>query len=233
MQVKIEKTDKNNEIKVEITVDSKEFINAMTKIFNKSAKYFNIPGFRKGKAPMNIVEKYYGAEIFYEDAFNDIFEKTYPKAIEENKIEVMTKPEVEVSQMEKGKDLIYVVTVGVKPEVKLGKYKGLEIEKVEYKVTEEEVEEELKKVQEKNARLISVNDRAAKQGDTTVIDFEGFVDGKAFDGGKSENYELVIGSNTFIPGFEDQIIGMKIDDKKDIKVKFPDDYPSRKYSWKR
>ena len=227
MQVKVEKTDKNNEMKLEFTVEAKTFTDAMQKIFNQNAKYFSIPGFRKGKAPMNIVEKYYGAEIFYEDAFNDVFSEVYPEAIKENNLEVMTKPDVDIKQMEKGKDLEFTATVGVKPEVKLGKYKGLEIEKVEYKVTDKDVEDELKQVQEKNSRLVSVDNRAVKSGDTTVIDFEGFVDDKAFDGGKAENHELVIGSNTFIPGFEDQIIGMKIDEKKDIKVKFPEDYFSK------
>ena len=227
MQVKVEKTDKNSEVKLEFTVEAKTFTDAMQKIFNQNAKYFSIPGFRKGKAPMNIVEKFYGAEIFYEDAFNDVFEKVYPEAIKENKLEVMTRPDVDIKTMEKGKDLEFTVTVGVKPEVKLGKYKGLEIEKVEYKVTDEDVENELKQVQEKNSRLVSVDNRAVKSGDTTTIDFEGFVDEKAFEGGKAENHELVIGSNTFIPGFEDQIIGMKIDEEKDVKVKFPDDYFSK------
>ena len=227
MQVKVEKSDKNNEMKLEFTVEAKKFTDAMQKIFNHNAKYFSIPGFRKGKAPMNIVEKYYGAEIFYEDAFNDLFSEVYPEAIKENKLEVMTKPDVDIKQMEKGKDLEFTVTVGVKPEVKLGNYKGLEIEKVEYKVTDKDVEDELKQVQEKNSRLVSVDNRPVKSGDTTVIDFEGFVDDKAFDGGKAENHELVIGSNTFIPGFEDQIIGMKIDEEKYIKVKFPEDYFSK------
>ena len=162
MQVKVEKTDKNSEVKLEFTVEAKTFTDAMQKIFNQNAKYFSIPGFRKGKAPMNIVEKFYGAEIFYEDAFNDVFEKVYPEAVKENKLEVMTRPDVDIKTMEKGKDLEFTVTVGVKPEVKLGKYKGLEIEKVEYKVTDEDVENELKQVQEKNSRLVSVDNRAVK-----------------------------------------------------------------------
>ena len=176
---------------------------------------------------MNIVEKFYGSEIFYEDAFNDVFANVYEEAIKENNIEVVTRPNVDVKVMEKGKDLEFVVTVGIKPEVKLGKYKGVEIEKVEYKVTEKDIEEELSKMQERNARLVSVTDRAVETGDTTVIDFEGFCNGEAFDGGKAENHELVIGSNTFIPGFEDQVIGMKIDEEKDINVKFPDEYFSK------
>ena len=227
MSVKLEKTENNNEVKLNFTVESKIFEEAMKKIFNKNAKYFSIPGFRKGKAPMNIVEKFYGSQIFYEDAFNEVFPEVYEQAIEENKLEVVTRPNIDVTIMEKGQDLAFTVVVGVKPEVKLGKYKGVEIEKVENKVTDKDIEEELKKVQERNSRLVSVTDRAVENGDTTIIDFEGFCNGEAFEGGKADNYELVIGSNTFIPGFEDQIIGMKIDEEKEINVKFPDDYFSK------
>ena len=227
MSVKVEKNDNKNEVKLEFTIEAKVFEASMKNIFTRNAKYFSIPGFRKGKAPMNIVEKYYGAEIFYEDAFNEVFTAEYPKALEENKIDAVTRPNVDVSQMEKGKDLIFTVTVGTKPEVKLGKYKGVAVEKNEYKVTDKDVEEELTKMQEKNSRLVSVTDRAVKSGDTTVIDFEGFSGGVAFEGGKGENHELVIGSNTFIPGFEDQVIGMKIDETKEINVKFPEEYFSK------
>jgi trigger factor len=227
MSVKLEKTENKNEVKLNFTIEAKVFEDAMKKVFNKNAKYFSIPGFRKGKAPMNIVEKFYGSEIFYEDAFNDVFVNVYEEAIKENNIEAVTRPDVDVKTMEKGKDLEFTVTVGTKPEVKLGKYKGVEIEKVEYKVTAKDVEAELSKMQERNSRLVSVTDRAVKSGDTTVIDFEGFCNGVAFDGGKAENHELVIGSNTFIPGFEDQIIGMKIDEEKEINVKFPDEYFSK------
>lgn len=227
MSVKVEKVDNKNEVKLEFTIETKVFEVAMKNIFTRNAKYFSIPGFRKGKAPMNIVEKYYGAQIFYEDAFNEVFTAEYPKAIEENKIDAVTRPNVDVSQMEKGKDLIFTVIVGTKPEVKLGKYKGVAVEKNEYKVTDKDVEDELVKMQEKNSRLVSVKDRAVKSGDTTVIDFEGFSDGVAFEGGKAENHELVIGSNTFIPGFEDQVIGMKIDETKEINVKFPEEYFSK------
>ncbi len=227
MSVKVEKTDNKNEVKLEFTIEAKVFEDSMKKIFNKSAKYFSIPGFRKGKAPMNIVEKFYGSEIFYEDAFNDVFTSVYENAIKENKVEAVTKPDVDITQMKKGKELIFTVTVGTKPEVKLGKYKGVEIEKPDYKVTDEDVETELTKMQEKNSRLVTVEDRAVKSGDTVIIDFEGFVDNTAFEGGKAENYELVIGSNTFIPGFEDQIIGMNISEQKDINVKFPDEYFSK------
>ena len=232
MSVKVEKIDNKNEVKLEFTIEAKVFEAAMKDIFVKNAKYFSIPGFRKGKAPMNIVEKYYGAQIFYEDAFNEVFGAEYPKAIEENKIDAVTRPNVDVSQMEKGKDLIFTVTVGTKPEVKLGKYKGVAVEKNEYKVTAKDVEEELSKMQEKNSRLVSVTDRAVKNGDTTVIDFEGFSGGVAFEGGKADNHELVIGSNTFIPGFEDQVVGMKIDETKEINVKFPEEYFSKELAGK-
>jgi len=227
MSVKQELTENKNEVKLSFTVEAKVFEDAMKKIYNKNARYFAIPGFRKGKAPMNIVEKFYGAQIFYEDAFNEVFPEVYEAAIKENKIEAVTKPEVNVTVMEKGKDLEFTAIVGTKPEVKLGKYKGVEIEKVETKVEDKDIEEELKKIQDRNARIVSVTDRAVKKDDITVIDFEGFCDGQAFQGGKADNHELTIGSNSFIPGFEDQIIGMKIDEEKEINVKFPDDYFSK------
>ena len=224
MTVKVEKTENNNEVKLEITVEAEKFDGAIKTVFNKNAKYFNIPGFRKGKAPYQIVEKTYGAQIFYEDAFNEIAGQAYEEALKENKIEAVSKPEIDLVQIEKGKDLIFTAVVSTKPEVTLGKYKGIEIKKVEYNVSDEDVEHELGHMAEKNARLVSVEDRPVESGDITVIDFEGFVDGKAFDGGKAENHELTIGSNTFIPGFEDQIIGMKLEEEKEINVKFPEEY---------
>ena len=227
MSLKQEKTENKNELKLTFTVESKKFDDAIQSVFKKSAKYFNIPGFRKGKAPFNIVERYYGDNIFYEDAFNELVPEVYEKEIKENKIEAVSKPQIDIIQMEKGKDLIFTAIVNTKPEVKLGKYKGIDLKKVEYKVTDEDVEHELNHMVEHNSRLVSVDDRPVKKDDTVTIDFEGFVDGKPFDGGKAEGQQLVIGSNTFIPGFEDQIIGMKIDEGKDIKVKFPDDYFSK------
>ena len=224
MNVKVEKTENNNEVKLEITVEAEKFDGAIKTVFNKNAKYFNIPGFRKGKAPYQIVEKTYGAQIFYEDAFNEIAGQAYEEALKENKIEAVSKPEIDLVQIEKGKNLIFTAVVSTKPEVTLGKYKGIEIKKVEYNVSDEDVEHELGHMAEKNARLVSVEDRPVESGDITVIDFEGFVDGKAFDGGKAENHELTIGSNTFIPGFEDQIIGMKLEEEKEINVKFPEEY---------
>lgn len=224
MNVKVEKTKNNNEVKLEITVEAEKFESAIKTVFNKSAKYFNIPGFRKGKAPYQIVEKTYGAQIFYEDAFNEIAGDAYGEALEEKKIEAVSKPEIDIVQIEKGKDLIFTAVVATKPEVTLGKYKGIQIKKIEYNVTDEDVEHELGHMAEKNARLVSVEDRPVESGDITIIDFEGFVDGKAFEGGKAENHELTIGSNTFIPGFEDQIIGMKLEEEREINVKFPEEY---------
>lgn len=227
MNCKVEKKENANEVKLEITIEAEKFENAIKKVYFQSAKYFNIPGFRKGKAPQHIVERYYGKEIFYEDAFNEVVPAEYEKALEENKIEAVARPKIDVVKMEKGQDLVFTAIVATKPEVELGKYKGIEIEKIEYTVEDEAVENEIKTMQEKNARLITIEDRAVEQGDITTIDFEGFADGVAFEGGKAENYELEIGSGSFIPGFEDQIVGMKIDEEKDINVTFPKEYFSK------
>ena len=224
MNVKVEKTENNNEVKLEFTVEAEKFNQAIKTVFNKNSKYFNIPGFRKGKAPYQIVEKTYGAQIFYEDAFNEIAGEAFEEGLRENNVEAVSKPEVEIKQIEKGKDLIFTAVVQTKPEVTLGKYKGIQVKKIEYNVSDEDVNHELMHMAEKNARLVSVEDRPVESGDITVIDFEGFVDGVPFDGGKAENHELTIGSNTFIPGFEDQIIGMKPEEEKEIKVKFPEEY---------
>ncbi len=227
MNCKVEKTEKANEVKLEITIEAEKFDNAMKKVYFQNAKYFNIPGFRKGKAPMNIVEKYYGAQIFYEDAFNEVATEAYDEALEANKIDAVSRPVVDIKQMEKGKDVIFTAVVQTKPEVELGKYKGIEIPKVEYKVEEKDIEHELGHMQEHNSRLITVDDRALENGDIATIDFEGFVDGVAFDGGKAEGHELEIGSGSFIPGFEDQLVGMKIDEEREIKVTFPKEYFSK------
>lgn len=232
MSLKIEKTEQKNEVKLEFSIEAELFDNAIKTVYNKNAKYFNIPGFRKGKAPMNIVEKYYGKEIFYEDAFNEVVPEIFDKEVKENNLEVVSKPQIDIVQMEQGKDLIFTAIVQTKPEVNLGKYKGIEVEKVEYNVSDEDIEHELGHMAEKNARLVTVEDRPVESGDITVIDFEGFVDGKAFEGGKAEGHELTIGSNTFIPGFEDQIIGMKIDEEKDVNVKFPEKYFSEELAGK-
>ena len=227
MSMKVEKTDKKNEVKLSFTIEASKFEEAIQKVYVKSAKYFNIPGFRKGKAPYKIVEKQYGAQIFYEDAFNEVAGEVYGKELTDAKIEAVSRPEIDIIQMEKGKDLIFTAVVQTKPEVTLGKYKGIELKKVEYNVEEKDIDHEIGHMQERNARLVNVEDRPVEKDDTTVIDFEGFVDGVAFEGGKAENHELVIGSNTFIPGFEDQIIGMKIGEEKDINVTFPEEYFSK------
>jgi len=224
MSIKIEKTKNANELKLSFEVEAAKFDEAIKKVYEKSVKYFNIPGFRKGKAPMAIVEKQYGPEIFYEDAFNEIVPEIYEKELKENNIEAVSHPDLDVTQIGKGQDLKFTAVVQIKPEVKLGKYKGIEIKKIEYNVSDKDVEHELGHMVERNARIVAVEDRPVENKDITVIDFEGSVDGVKFEGGKAEGHELEIGSNTFIPGFEEQIIGMKIDEEKDIKVKFPDDY---------
>ncbi len=232
MKCKVEKTKNANEVKLEITIEAEKFDEAIKKVYFKNAKYFNIPGFRKGKAPMHIVEKYYGKEIFYEDAFNDILPEQYELALKENNIEAVSRPNIDVTQIEKGQDLIFTAVVQTKPEIKLCEYKGIEIPKIEYNVSDKNIDEELERIQNKNARLVSVEDRAVEKGDIAVIDFEGFIDGVPFEGGKAEEHELEIGSNTFIPGFEDQVIGIKIDEEKDIKVKFPEEYFSKELAGK-
>ena len=227
MSVKVESTENKNEVKLTFNIEAEKFEEAMKKVYAKTAKYFNIPGFRKGKAPMQLVERQYGSAIFYEDAFNELVPDIYDEAIKENKIEAVSKPNIDIVQMEKGKELIFTAVVETKPEVELGKYKCIEIKKIEYNTTDKDIEHELGHMAERNSRLVSIEDRPVEKGDITTIDFVGSVDGVEFEGGKAENHELEIGSNTFIPGFEDQIIGMKIDEVKDIKVKFPDDYFSK------
>ena len=227
MNVKVESTENKNEVKLTFNIEAEKFEEAMKKVYAKTAKYFNIPGFRKGKAPMQLVERQYGSAIFYEDAFNELVPDIYDEAIKENKVEAVSRPNIDIVQMEKGKELIFTATVETKPEVELGKYKGIEIKKIEYTTSDKDIEHELGHMAERNARLVTVEDRAVEKGDMTTIDFDGSIDGVQFDGGKAENYELEIGSGTFIPGFEDQIIGMKLEEEKDIKVKFPEDYFSK------
>ena len=227
MSIKIEKTENKNELKLEFTIEAKVFEDGIEKVFKKNARYFNVPGFRKGKVPMNIAEKYYGVEMFYEDAFNEVVPAIYDKEIKENNLEVVSRPDIDIVQMEKGKDLIFTAVVQTKPEVELGKYKGIELKKIEYTVEDKDVEHELEHMAEKNARVITVEDREVQEGDIAVIDFEGSIDGVPFEGGKAENHELEIGSHTFIEGFEDQVVGMKIDEEKDINVTFPEEYFSK------
>mgnify|MGYP004456713907 FL=1 len=232
MSIKVEKTDKTNEVKLTFTVEAEKFDEGMKKVYAKTAKYFSIPGFRKGKAPMSLIEKTYGASIFYEDTFNEIVPEIYEDELKANNIDAVSRPEIEITQMEKGKDLIFTAIVQTKPEVKLGKYKGIELEKSDVSVMAADVKKELERMAEKNSRLVTVEDRAVKNKDIAVIDFEGFVDGVAFEGGKAEKHELEIGSKTFIPGFEDQVIGMKINEEKDINVKFPEEYFSKELAGK-
>ena len=232
MSIKVENTENTNEVKLTFNVPAEQFDEGMKKVYAKTAKYFNIPGFRKGKAPMALVEKTYGSQIFYEDTFNEIVPEIFEKEISENKLEVVSKPEIDILQMGKGQELIFTAVVQVKPEVKLGKYKGIALEKVEYDVTDEDIEHELGHMADKNSRLVTVENEPVAEKDIAVIDFEGFVDGVPFEGGKAENHELEIGSKTFIPGFEDQVIGMKVNDEKDINVKFPEEYFSAELAGK-
>lgn len=232
MSIKVEKTDKTNEVKLTFAVEAEKFDEGMKKVYAKTAKYFSIPGFRKGKAPMSLIEKTYGSSIFYEDTFNEIVPEIYENELKANNIDAVSRPEIEITQMEKGKDLIFTAVVQTKPEVKLGKYKGIELEKNDVSVMAADVKKELDRMAEKNSRLVTVEDRAVKNKDIAVIDFEGFVDGVAFEGGKAEKHELEIGSKTFIPGFEDQVIGMKINEEKDINVKFPEEYFSKELAGK-
>ena len=216
----------NNRAKLTITVPAEDFGKALVAAYNKQKGKINISGFRKGKVPMAIIEKMYGPEIFYDEAANKVINETYPEAYDECELDIVSRPEIDVTQIEKGKDFIYTATVDLKPEVKLGTYKGIEVEKVDTTVSGLEVDEEIDRVRRQNARKIDVTDRAAKDGDITNIDFEGFVDGEAFEGGKGENYTLKLGSKSFIPGFEDQIVGHEIGEEFDVNVTFPEDYHS-------
>lgn len=210
--------------KLTIEVDAAQFEDAMKKAFNKNKNKFNIPGFRKGKAPRAMIEKMYGEGIFYEDAADEAINATCMQAMDESGLEIVSRPEVAVEQIGKDKPFIYTALVAVRPEVTLGEYKGIEVEKADAAVTAEDVEAELKKVQEQNARLLSVEDRPVADGDKTVIDFEGFVDGKPFDGGKATDYELTIGSHSFIDTFEEQLVGKNIGEECEVNVTFPEEY---------
>ncbi len=223
MNVKIEKQEKSKVV-LEFTMPKDDFNKALDKAFAKNAKHFKVPGFRNGKVPRNVVEKVYGEGVLYESVIEDTVDEEYRKALEENKLEPVSRPEMDVKQIGKDKDFIYTVSFYVKPEAKVSKYKGLEIEKVDVKVSKEDVEAELESVRNKNAEIKSVEDRKLQQNDISTIDFEGFVDGVAFEGGKGENFELTIGSGQFIPGFEDQLVGMEIGEEREIKVTFPKEY---------
>ena len=232
MSVKVEKLEKNM-AKLTIEVASEEVEQAVKKAYNKNKGKMSVPGFRKGKVPQAMIEKMYGPEVFYEDAANIIIPDAYAKALDETEdLEIVSRPKIDVDQCEKGKPFIFTAEVALKPGVELGKYKGVKIEKIDTAVTDEDIDKEIKREQEANARTITVTDRAVKDGDTAVIDFEGFVDGEAFAGGKGENYPLVIGSGSFIPGFEDQIIGKNTGDECDVNVTFPEDYNAKELAGK-
>ncbi len=223
MSVQVEKLEKNM-AKLTIEVSAEELEKAIEKVYQKQKKNISIPGFRKGKVPRAMVEKMYGKEVFYEDAANEIIPAAYEKAYDECGENIVSTPKVDVVQIEAGKPFIFTAEVALKPEVALGAYKGIEVDKVDVTVSDEEVNAEIDRERERNARSVSVSDRAVQDKDQTVIDFEGFVDGVAFQGGKGENYPLTIGSGAFIPGFEEQLIGKNIGEECDVNVTFPEEY---------
>ncbi len=220
-----ENTEKNM-VSFEFSVSAEEFAAAIEKAYKKNVGKINIQGFRRGKAPRAIIERYYGKEIFYEDAVNIVLPDAYDKAIEEQNIEAVAQPEIDVKDIDIEKGVVFTAKVVVKPEFELGQYKGVKVKKVAHKTTEKEINAEIDRIRERNGRLVTVEDRAAAENDTVVIDYEGFVDGVAFDGGKAEGHELKLGSGQFIPGFEDQLIGANTGDDVTVKVKFPDEYHS-------
>ena len=223
MAFKCEEVEKNLS-KLTFEVSAEEFEKAIDRAYNKNKSKFNIPGFRKGKAPKGIVIKNYTKAVFYDDALNDVLPDAYEAALKESGLDVVARPEFDVEEIKDGEPVVFTALCTTRPEVKLGEYKGIKVAKVDYTVSDEEVDKDINAVRERNARLISVDDRAVENGDIAVIDFEGFVDDVPFEGGKGENYELEIGSNTFIPGFEDQLVGAKIDDLVDVNVTFPEEY---------
>lgn len=231
MSVQVEKLEKNM-AKLTIEVSAEELEKALQSAFVKNKDKISVPGFRKGKVPRQMIEKMYGPSIFYEDAANELIPEAYEKALDECEENIVSSPEIDVTQIEKGKPFIFTATVALKPEVKLGKYKGVKVDKADVAVTDEEVDAEINKERENSARNIEVTDRAVKDGDMVVLDFEGFVDGVAFDGGKGENYPLTIGSGSFIPGFEEQLVGAEIGVEKEVNVTFPEDYQAEELKGK-
>ena len=231
MSVQVEKQEKNM-AKLTVEVPAEQFVDAIKKAYNKNKNRFNVPGFRRGKAPQMMIEKMYGVGVFYEDAADEAINETYAEAMKESGLDIVSRPEITIEQIEKGKAFIYTATVAVKPEVTLGQYKGIEVEKADAEVKEEDVEAELKRVQNQNARLISVTDRPVAKDDQVVIDFDGSVDGKAFDGGKAEDYPLTIGSHAFIDTFEDQLIGKNIGEECEVNVTFPQEYHAKELAGK-
>ncbi len=231
MNVQVETLEKNM-AKMTITLPANELINAMKESYKKKKNKFNVHGFRKGKVPMTVIEKMYGPEIFYEDAANDLINQSYPQAMEESDLEIVSQPEIDAVTLEKGKDFVYTALVAVKPEVTLGNYKGIEVERIDIEATEEEITERIDQQREENSRQITVEDRPVQDGDTVTIDFDGYVDGERFEGGKAENYDLKIGSHSFIDTFEEQLIGKKIGEQTEVNVTFPEQYHSEEVAGK-
>lgn len=232
MSLQVEKLEKNM-AKLTIEASAEDFEAAIEKAYKKNKSKMNVPGFRKGKVPRQIIEKMYGKEVFYEDAANELIPEAYAKAVDECEEEIVSQPKIDVVQLEAGKPFIFTATVALKPEVTLGKYKGVKVAKQDREVTDADIDAELKRQQESNARTITVTDRAVKMGDTAVINFEGFVDGVAFEGGKGENYSLEIGSHSFIDTFEDQLVGKNTGDDVDVNVTFPEDYQAEELAGKK
>ena len=223
MSVQVEKLEKSM-AKITIEVASEKFDSALEQAYQKNKGKIAMPGFRKGKAPRAMIEKMYGVGIFYEDAANELIPDAYEDAAKESELEIVSQPEIDVVQIEKGQNFIFTATVAVKPEVTLGKYKGMEVEKKTEEVTEEEIAAEIDKARESNSRMITIDDRATQDGDTVVIDFDGYVDGEQFEGGYAEDHTLVLGSHSFIDGFEDQLVGKNIGEDVDVNVTFPENY---------
>lgn len=230
MSVKVENLEKSM-AKITVEVDAADFEKAIKKAYDKDKNRFNIPGFRKGHAPLSMIEKMFGEQVFYEDALNVVLDETYPDAAKESQLDIVSRPEIGVDQIGKGKNLIYTATVAVKPEVKLGEYKGVTVEKADTTITAEEIEKRLDREREKNARTVEV-EREIKKDDIAKSDFTGYVDDKEFEGGKGEDYDLTIGSGTFIPGFEDQLIGHKAGEEVDVNVTFPEEYGAKELAGK-
>ena len=231
MSVQVETLEKSM-AKLTIEVSAEEFETALDKAYKKNKNKISLPGFRKGKAPRAMIEKMYGTGVFYEDAANDLIPNAYESAAKESELEIVAQPSIDVTQIEKGKPFIFTATVAVKPEVTLGEYKGIEVEKKTAEVTDEELQAEIDKVRESNSRMITVDDRAVQDGDITTIDFEGFVDGEPFEGGKGEDYPLTIGSHSFIDNFEEQLIGKNIGEETEVNVTFPEQYQAEELQGK-
>ena len=226
MEFKVEKKEKNMAV-ITVTVPNDEFRKAVKETYNRDKGKFQLPGFRKGHAPQYMIEKIYGEGVFYEGAVNACINKTWPEASKESGLEIVSRPEIDVAEVGGGKDLVYTGTVAVRPEVVLGEYKGIEVQKADMEVTEADIDEAIGKEQDKNSRLVTVEDRAAENGDTVKINFDGTMDGVAFEGGKGENYPLVLGTGNFIEGFEEQIVGHKTGDAFDVNVTFPENYHAK------